>query len=181
MSPKDLCALPFVDKLIEAGISAFKIEGRNRSPEYVKTAVECYREAINNYKKIDKIKSRLLTKLKTVYNRGLSSGFYLGLPTAKDFTDVYGSKQAKTKFYVGKIKNYYKKIKVAEVLIENEPIKVGDELIIIGNKTGCVEEKLSSIEIRHKKVKEAKKGQRVAIKTNNLLRENDRVFVLKNS
>ena len=65
MSPKDLCALPFVDKLIEAGISAFKIEGRNRSPEYVKTAVECYREAINNYKKIDKIKSRLLTKLKT--------------------------------------------------------------------------------------------------------------------
>ena len=179
MSPKDLCALPFIDKLIETGINAFKIEGRNRSPEYVKTAVECYREAINNYKQLGKIKNKLLTKLKTVYNRGFSSGFYLGLPTAKDFTDAYGSKQAKTKFYAGKIRNYYKKIKVAEILVENEPIKVGDELIIIGNKTGCVEEKLSSIEIRHKKVKEAKKGQRVAIKTNNLLRENDKVFIIK--
>ena len=81
--------------------------------------------------------------------------------------------------HVGKIKNYYKKIKVAEILVENEPIKVGDELIIIGNKTGCVEERLSSMEISHKKVKEAKKGQRVAIKTNNLLRENDNVFIIK--
>src|SRR3989338_9970525 len=96
-----------------------------------------------------KLVNKLLTKLKTAYNRGLSSGFYLGLPAAKDFTDAYGSKQTKTKFYVGKIKNYYKKIKVAEIKIDNKTIKIGDELIIIGNKTGCVNEKIDSIEMNH--------------------------------
>src|SRR3989338_1817567 len=118
MSPKDLCALPFVDKLIEAGINAFKIEGRNRSPEYVKTAVECYKEAINNYKKLNKIKNKLLKKLKAAYNRGFSSGFYLGMPTAKDFADSYGSKATTRKEYVGKVLNFYKKSNVALIKVE---------------------------------------------------------------
>jgi putative protease len=89
LSPKDLCALPFIKQLIKLGVNAFKIEGRNRSPEYVKTATETYREAIDEPLTKEKI-MMLMDKLKTVYNRGFSPGFYLGEPSTEAFTDVYG-------------------------------------------------------------------------------------------
>jgi len=175
LSPKDLCALPFIDKLIKAGINAFKIEGRNRSPEYVKTTTEVYREAIDN-KNFNK--SKLLKKLKTVYNRDFSSGFFLGLPTAKDFTDAYGGKATERKIYIGFVKNFYKKPNVAEIKLEAGKLKLGNIIMIQGNKTGVIKEKISSMEILHKKVKAAKKGQRIGIKLTNQARPNDKVYLL---
>ncbi len=184
MSPKDLCALPFIDKLIKSGIDAFKIEGRNRSPEYVKTVVGVYRNAIDDAynKKLTKIKiNNYIKKLKTVYNRGFSSGFFLGMPSAKDFTDVYGSKATTRKKYLGFVKNFYKNVKVAEIKLEAGEIKQGDSLLIIGNKTGVAEETASSMEISHKKVDKAKKGKSVGIKTKNIVRQNDKVYVIKSA
>jgi len=184
MSPKDLCSLPFIDKLIKAGIDSFKIEGRNRSPEYVKTVTSVYRNAIDDYfaKKLTKKKIQTyIDKLKTVYNRGFSKGFFLGLPTAKDFTDTYGSKATTRKQYVGFVKNYYKNVNAAEIKLEAAGIKEGDNLLIIGNKTGVIEETVSSMQINHKLVKKADKGERVGIKLKHQARENDKVYVIKKS
>ncbi len=180
LSPKDLCALPFLDKLIKAKIDALKIEGRNRSPEYVAIVTKVYRKAIDSYykKRYNKnLIKKLLRELKTVYNRGFSSNFYLGIPDKKTFTDEYGSKATKKKVYLGYVKNFYKKIYVVEIKIEANSVKVGDELLIIGNKTGVKQEKIKSMEINHKPVKQAKKGQRVAIKFKNLVRKNDKVYL----
>jgi putative protease len=175
LSPKDLCAFPIIDKLIKAGIDAFKIEGRNRSPEYVKTVTEVYREAIDN-KDIDK--NKLLKKLKTVYNRGFGTGFFLGTPTSDDWANVYGSKATTRKIYVGKVMHFYNKIKVAEVKIETKGMKLGDKLMIQGPTTGVYEQKLNSMEIKHKKIKQAGKGKTIAVKLNKVARKNDRVYII---
>ncbi|MBW2975770.1 U32 family peptidase [Candidatus Woesearchaeota archaeon] len=175
ISPKDLCTVDILDKLISAGIDAFKIEGRNRSPEYVKKVTECYREAIDNP---GADKKRLKEKLRTVYNRGFSSGFYLGKPM-NEWCKTYGSRAVKKKVYIGKVINYYKKIGVAEVLLETGDIRLNDEIIFQGNKTGVREQKVASIEVRDRKTGMAKKGQRAGIKTEDIVRENDRVFLVK--
>jgi len=174
ISPKDLCTIDILDKLIEAKINAFKIEGRNRSPEYVKTVTECYREAIDNPKAN---KNKLIKKLKTVYNRGFSTGFYLGKPI-NQWSKTYGSKATKKKIYIGKVKNFYKKINVAEIKIESNQLKLNDNIIFQGSTTGVIEQKITSMEKNHKKIKKAKKGERIAIKTNNRVRENDKVFLM---
>jgi len=174
MSAKDLCTIPFIEKLIEAGIDAFKIEGRSRSPEYVKIVTEVYREAIDTYPKINKAK--LMKKLRLVYNRGFSSGFFLGKPI-NEFTDSHGSKAKKKKTYIGIVKNFYKKIKVAEIKLEGSNIKKGDTILIIGPTTGVKEQIITSIQINHKEIKEAKKGQRAGIKLTELARENDKVYL----
>jgi len=182
LSPKDLCALPFIDKLIKAGIDSIKIEGRNRSPEYVKTVTACYKEAIDAcYEKRfdEKLKKELMEKLKTVYNRGFSSGFYLGVPSTKDFTDEYGSKATKRKEYIGKIKNFYNKVLVAEVLIESGELKVGDDTLIIGNTTGVLEQKISSIKVNNKEVPTATKGKLVTIKLCSKARANDKLYIIQ--
>jgi len=174
MSAKDLCTLPFIDKLVKAKIDVFKIEGRNRSPEYVKVVTEAYRAAIDNYPKVNK--GGLLKKLRTVYNRGFSSGFFLGKPI-NEFTDSYGSKATKKKKYIGYVNNFYKKIKVAEIKIEAGKLEKGDVVLMIGPTTGVKEQKITSIQINHKEVKEVKKGQRAGIKVNSLLRENDKIYL----
>jgi len=175
ISPKDLCTLPFIDKLIRAEIDAFKIEGRNRSPEYVKIATECYREVIDN-PKADK--NKLIRKLKTVYNRGFSTGFYLGKPI-NEWSKTYGSKATKKKIYLGKVLNYFKKVKVAEILLETNKLKLNDEIMFQGNKTGVTQQKVNSMEIKNKKITKAKRGQRVGIKMDEIVRENDKVFLLR--
>jgi len=188
MSPKDLCVLFFIEKLIKAKIDAFKIEGRMRSPEYVKTVTEVYRIAIDFYKKnrskkdfkkkYKALKKQLIKELKSVYNRGFGSGFYLGKPMPEDFTDVYGSKATKKKEYVGKVIHFYDKIKVAEIKIESKRLKIGDKIMIQGKKTGVCEQKLKSMEINHKKVKKAEKGKTVAVKLDKKVRKNDKVYVI---
>lgn len=174
MSAKDLCTLPFFEKLIESKITSFKIEGRNKSPEYVKVVTEVYREALDTYPNINK--TRLLKKLKTVYNRDFSSGFYLGKPI-NEYIDTYGSKAEKKKTYIGYIKKFYKKINVAEIKIQSNNLKKNDNILIIGPTTGVIEQKITSIQINHKKVKEVKKGQQAGIKLNSLARENDKIYL----
>ncbi len=174
LSPKDLCALPILDRLKKAGISSFKIEGRNRSPEYVKTVTEVYREAIDNTKSN---KSKLLKKLKTVYNRGFSKGFFMGAPV-DEWSKAYGNKATKKKIYIGTVKNFYSKINVAEIKIESHGLKVGDIIMIQGNKSGVFEQKLSSIQINHKPANSIKKGI-AGIKLDKVARENDKIFIIK--
>lgn len=178
MSAKDLCAMPFIDKLIDAGITCFKIEGRVRSPEYVKTVVSAYREAIDACKegKFNKeLVDKLVEKLKTVYNRDFSRGFYFGMPTADDFTDTYGSKATTKKIYIGYVKNFYKQQSVVEIKAEADKIKIGDTLMIQGPTTGVQEQKIESMEVNHKPVQEAQK-QDVGIKIKFTARPNDKVF-----
>ena len=182
MSPKDLCTLPILDKLIDAGIDCFKIEGRNRPPEYVKVVTEAYREAINavENKKFDKkLADKLIKKLETVYNRKFSTGFYLGTPTNDDWTDVYGSNAKKSKVFVGLVKNYYKKPQVAAVLLQSGKIKVGDDIMIIGNTTGVFEQKVAEMRKNDKKTETANKRELVGIKINKLVRKNDQVYLMK--
>ncbi len=182
LSPKDMSVMPIIDELIESGIGCFKIEGRNRSPEYVKVVTKAYREAIDLYSegRLDESKKQeLVESLKTVYNRDLSLGFFKGRPAELDFTDVYGSKSTKKKQYIGLVKNYYQKIEVAEIKVETGKLEVGDEMMIQGPTTGVFQQKIDSIEINHKKVDSAVKGDRAAIKTEKIVRPNDKVFLIE--
>lgn len=178
MSAKDLCTLPFIERLKKSGITAFKIEGRNRDADYVYQVTEVYRKALDN-KLTEKGKKELMEQLKLVYNRKFSSGFYLKLPTSDDFTDITGSNVKKPKKIIGKIEHYYKDKKVAVIKIYTDRIKLDDELLIIGNKTGVKKFKVKSMEINHKKINEAKKGQKIAV-LSPLVRENDEVYINKN-
>ncbi|MBU4360755.1 U32 family peptidase, partial [Patescibacteria group bacterium] len=182
LSPKDLCALPFIEKLIGAGITSFKIEGRNRSPEYVFIVTKVYREIIDYYfcnknkKNFEELKKELFEKLKTVYNRGFSPGFYLGKPI-NQWTHSYGSQAKERKTYIGKIKHFYSKISVAEIEIQaNKVLKTKDEIFIQGPTTGVLREKIKSMEIEHKQIKKATQNDVVAIKMNKLVRANDEVY-----
>jgi U32 family peptidase len=174
LSPKDLCTIKIIDKLLSSGIACFKIEGRNRSPEYVKVVTEVYRQAIDN-KKINK--QALFNKLKEVYNRGFSEGFYMGKPI-NEWSKKYGSQATKKKIYIGLVNNFYKKHNVAEIKVESHGLKVGDHLMIQGHKTGVIEQTITSMQIEHKEVKQIKKG-RIGIKLEKSSRENDKVFVIE--
>ncbi|MBS3163280.1 U32 family peptidase [Candidatus Woesearchaeota archaeon] len=180
LSPKDLCTLPFIEKLIESNIDAFKIEGRSRSPEYVKVVTECYRKAIDAYfenKLTKELKNRLMQELKKVYNRGFSSGFYLGKPI-NEF--IESDNQSKTKkVFIGIINNYYKRNGVAEFKLFTGKLKVGDTIMIQGPTTGVIEQKVRSIEIEHKNISSVKKGNSFGIKIDKNVRKNDKVFLMK--
>ncbi|MBU1704272.1 MAG: U32 family peptidase, partial [Nanoarchaeota archaeon] len=171
LSPKDLCTIKVIDKLISAGINVFKIEGRNRSPEYVKVVTECYREAIDNQKADT---AKLYERLKTVYNRGFSTGFYMGKPMG-EWSKAYGSKATKKKEYIGKVVNYFDKVKAAEILIESGGLSLKDHLMVQGPTTGIVEIDVTSMQAQHKDVKSAKKGSSIAVKIGKV-RKNDKVY-----
>lgn len=179
MSPKDLCTIEFIDRLIDSGIHAFKIEGRMRSVEYIKLAVSAYREAIDAYfenKLTDELKKKLLEQLGQVYNRRFSSGFYFGRPhewQTVQFEKTYD------KHFVGEVINFYKKLMVAEVIVRKDPVKVGDRLLFTGSKTPASFSDVTELQQFHKPVQEAKRGEAVAIKVPFLVRRNDQVFVWK--
>ena len=182
LSPKDLCTIEFIDQLIEAGINSFKIEGRKRSPEYVAKAVSVYRKAIDLYyqQKLTKEKKKeLLKELETVYNRGFSTGFYFGIPSSEDYADVDGSKATTRKVYVGKVLNYFKKPKAAHILLESGKIKLNDQILIIGETTGLVEMILREMIINEKISRTAKKGDEVTFVTPELVRRNDKVYLVE--
>ena len=171
LSPKDLCTLPFLDKLVKAGVKSIKLEGRNRSPEYVKEVTEAYRQAIDKgYSK------ELLAKVEKVYNRKFSTGFYLGLPTSDDLSKIYGSASKEKKKEIGRVYNYYKSPKVTAIEMTADVLKIGDEVLIIGNKTGVIKQKITSLETNNKQVKQSKRGQLVAFKTEKQTRPNDKVY-----
>lgn len=180
LSPKDLCALPFIEKLIETGIDAFKIEGRARNPEYIKIVTKCYRKAIDAYfenKLTNKLKKELMNKLKIVYNRGFGSGFYFGKPI-NEWSNPENQSKTK-KIFIGVVENYYAKNKVAEIKLEGGDIKLKDKLMFQGPTTGVFEQVIDSIEIEHKKINSVKKGNNFGIKVDKKVRENDKVFLMK--
>jgi len=188
LSPRDLCTLPFIEKLIAAGAASLKIEGRNRSPEYVGTVTAAYRQAIDFYcdKKgtpgfsaaFAELKKQLMARLSRVYHRGSSSGFFLGKPLDQ-WHDAEGSTATVRKQYVGIVTNYFKKQGVTEIKVESNEFVCGDEIMFQGVTTGVFSQIAKSIEAQHMKIQEACKGMVVAVKTDRLTRPNDRVYVIK--
>ncbi|MGV8150969.1 MAG: peptidase U32 family protein [Candidatus Woesearchaeota archaeon] len=178
MSPKDLCTIQIIDKIIDSNVAALKIEGRNRNPEYVFTVVSSYRKIIDEYFKgqdTADLKKSIIESLKKVYNRGFSTGFYLGKPIA-EWTREYGSSSTQTKSYVGKVLNYYQKAGVAEILIESSPLTDGDEILIQGTTTGLIAQKAENIMLNNKHIEKAEKGIVITLKINSKVRKNDQVY-----
>ena len=179
MSPKDLCTIGFVNKIIDAGVSVLKIEGRARSCEYVKTVVECYDQALNscfdgtyNREKIDGWKKRL----ETVFNRGFWDGYYLGQRLG-EWSEVYGSRATKTKVYLGKVLNFFSKINVAEIKLETaEELNVGDEILITGTTTGALQQTVDEIREDLMPVQKVVQGSLFSIKTNDIVLRGDKLY-----
>jgi putative protease len=183
MSPKDLCAIEFIDQLIEAGIDSFKIEGRKRSPEYVAKVVSTYRQAIDLYFMQNLTKEKkmeLLADLETVYNRGFSSGFYFDIPSSEEYAGVNGSKATTRKVYVGKVLNYFSNVEVAHILIESGEIKISDNILIMGDSTGVVEANVESMKVFDIDSSSAKRGDELTIKVSSPVRRNDKVYLIEN-
>lgn len=178
MSAKDLCTLPFIQKMKKAGITSFKIEGRNRDARYVDCVVREYRKALDNNLSEKEIKKGL-KKLETVYTKGFSNGFYLGVPTSDDFSKVEHSIATKKKIFVGKVLHYYSKPSVGEVLIQSEGLKIGDFVCVIGKTTGIENSKITSMEVEGKPVEVAKKGDVIGVKFPEKVRKNDDVYVVR--
>lgn len=181
MSPKDLSTIAFVDKLIKSGISILKIEGRARSPEYVKVVVETYNQAINAIidKSYDTEKINVWEdRLKTVFNRGFWEGHYFGRKIG-EWSHQYGSKAEKKKVFIGKISNFFSKINVAEILFEtNEELKIDDEIIITGPTTGVVMQKVSELRLDLKKTNSVKQKDLFSLKLDEKVRRNDKLYKL---
>ncbi len=179
LSPTDLCTIDFIDKLIGAGIDAFKIEGRKRSPEYIAKVVAAYREAIDLYfenKLSSEAKAGLIKKLSEVYNRGFSSGFYFGTPGEKDYSNEYGSKATTRKLFVGKVLNYYNKSKIAYMKISSNEINIGDNLYVIGKTTGVVEIRINSMMKDDQSIHTARRGDDITFPCSEKVRMNDQVY-----
>lgn len=179
MSPKDLCTIPFIDKIINSGVSVLKIEGRARPAEYVKTVVSCYSEAvesvINNSFTEEKI-NFWKERLSTVFNRGFWNGYYLGNRLG-EWSNVYGSMASKKKLYIGKVVNFFPKISVAEIKFEtNETLGINDKIMVIGATTGVVEENISEIREDLIPVEKVKQGSLFSIRVNTLVRRGDKLY-----
>jgi len=180
MSPKDLKTIHFLNKVLDAGVSILKIEGRARSADYVKTVTGCYNEAIHAYidgtftrEKIDDWDARLAT----VFNRGFWDGYYRGQRLG-EWSEVYGSRATLKKVYVGKGTNYFDRIGVAEVLVETGKLQVGDEIIISGPTTGVIEMTIEELRVDELSVKEAVKGDRCSFPVGQVVRRSDKVYIM---
>lgn len=195
MSPRDLKTIRFIDVMMNAGVRVFKIEGRARGPEYVYTVVKAYDEAISAAApllspqgEMNLSESRPWAteeqldewdrQLSTVFNRGFWDGYYQGQKLG-EWCEVYGSRATEKKVYVGKCMKYFSKIGVAEFLIENEDLHVGDKLLITGTTTGALIQSCEEIRFDLKPVEVATKGQHISIKVNERVRVNDKLYVLQ--
>ncbi|MBR5842847.1 MAG: U32 family peptidase [Bacteroidaceae bacterium] len=181
MSPKDLKTIRFMDEMMEAGVRVFKIEGRARGPEYVKTVVECYREAIDSYLEgtlTEEKKDEWDERLRTVFNRGFWNGYYLGQRLG-EWTRHYGSNATERKVYAGKGIRYYSNIGVAEFLIEAAELHVGDKLLITGHTTGAMYLTLDEARVNLKPVDTVKKGAHVSFKVPDRIRPNDKLYIMR--
>jgi putative protease len=178
MSPKDLCTIGFLDKLIDSGVTVLKIEGRARSAEYVKEVSSCYSEAVIAITDgtFGEVKTNEWRKrLATVFNRGFWDGYYLGQKLGEWNTN-YGSSATKRKLYLGKITNYFTKLNVAEIKLENGDLNKGDIILITGPTTGVVEYLIDEIRVDLKIAEKGLKGELCSIKTSDYLRRSDKVY-----
>lgn len=178
MSPKDLCTIGFLDKILESGVKILKIEGRARGPEYVKTVVSCYAEAIDaviegtyNQEKI----IRWTKRLSTVFNRGFWDGYYLGRRLG-EWSKSYGNIATERKQYVGKITNYFSKLGVAEISVEASELFKGDKILIIGPTTGVMEDTVKEIQIEGKSVEQSPKGIKCSVPVPGKVRRSDKLY-----
>ncbi len=183
MSPKDLKTIRFIDVMMNAGVRVFKIEGRARGPEYVETVVSAYNEAINavldgSFHKDEARQNRWDEELATVFNRGFWDGYYQGQRLG-EWCEVYGSKATEMKVYVGKCMKYFSKIGVAEFLIENIDLHVGDKILITGTTTGALIQHVDEIRFDLEPVQTATRGQHISIKVNERVRPNDKLYVMQ--
>ncbi len=189
MSPKDLKTIHFLNKMLDAGVRVLKIEGRARGAEYVKTVVECYKEAADLWLKdneiwaIDAIEPHIEnwnTRLARVFNRGFWDGYYQGQKLG-EWTHKYGSRATRKKVFAGKCTNFFKNISVAEFYLEaTKEIREGDELLITGETTGAYELVAKDIHDAKGQLRtEVQKGEYFALKTDKMVRRGDRIFLLK--
>ncbi len=178
MSPKDLCTIGFIDRLLEAGARILKIEGRARSAEYVRVVSSCYDEAVQaviegtyTTERISEWKKRL----SMVFNRGFWDGYYLGQKLG-EWNTRYGSGATKRKVYLGKITNYFNKLNVAEIKLENGDLNRGDTILIIGPTTGAIEYCVDEIRVDLKETEKAVRGELCSVKVSDYLRRSDKVY-----
>ena len=183
MSPKDLKTIDFMDKLIDAGVRVFKIEGRARSADYVKTVCECYDEAARavadgTYAQMEA--GHWDAKLSKVFNRGFWDGYYLGRRLG-EWSDKYGNLATEKKVYVGKATNYFPKLGVGEFAMETGSLEVGDRIVIMGPTTGVIEMKVSEIRVDLKPVNQTQKGEMFSMPVPQKVRRSDKVYRITNS
>lgn len=181
MSPKDLCALPFIDKLIETGVSVLKIEGRGRSPLYVSTVVRVYREAADavldgtfSQEKVDE----WMKRLEKVYNRGFTDGYYLGrkLP---EWSGDPGNHATHERIFVGNVVHYYPRVGVAEIEVQATSLEKGEEYAIMGKITGVLEDTVNEMKVEDAPVEKAKQGDVLTIPVRRLVHRNDKMYVIR--
>ena len=179
MSPNDISTIEFMDELLESGIKVLKIEGRGRAPEYVHTVVSAYRKAV------DAVRSgayspvfveELLEDLKSVYNRGLSDGYYLG--REQGWSGHYGSKATRQKIQIGRVSHFYSKLGVAEITSTGN-VQVGDDYVIIGKTTGVVDGKVEQMHLDEGPVDTVKAKDVFSIRVPKKVRKNDKVYLMK--
>lgn len=180
MSPKDLKTIHFMNKMMDAGVRVFKIEGRARGPEYVRTVTECYKEAVRAYCSGTFSEERIAAwdeRLKTVFNRGFWNGYYLGQRLG-EWTHRYGSSASRKKVYIGKGVKYFSNLGVAEFLMESGTLHTGDEILITGPTTGAVMHTVDEIRVDLQPVAETVKGERFSIRVPEKIRPSDKLYKL---
>jgi len=182
MSPKDLCCISFLDKIIEAGVSVLKIEGRARSPDYVHTVVKVYRKAVDSFYAGEYTQEKAIDwtkELETVFNRGFwQGGYYLGEKRG-EWSGAKGSQSTMNKKFLGTAKNYFVKSKIAEFYLNNGPLKQGDKIIIIGPTTGVLKTEIKSLYKDEKPIKITNKGDEVTFPVEERVRKNDELYLLQ--
>lgn len=179
MSPKDLCTIDFLDKIVKAGVRVLKIEGRGRSADYVRTVTECYKEAVVSIEDGTYTPERIAgwkERLATVFNRGFWDGYYMGRKMG-EWTERYGSQATENKVYIGLIKNYFNRIAVAEAQIQTaEILRPGDEIMVIGETTGVYRSTVEELRLERDPVAEVRQGDRFSFATSRPLRRGDKLY-----
>ena len=181
MSPKDLKTIHFMNKMMDAGVRVFKIEGRARGPEYVRIVTECYKEAVRAYCRGEFTEEKIADwdeRLAKVFNRGFWNGYYLGQRLG-EWSSKYGSGATRRKVYVARGIKYFDKIGVAEFEMECGSLHVGDEILITGPTTGAVMQKVEEIRVDLKPVEETRKGERFSIRVGEKVRASDRLYKME--
>ncbi len=179
MSPKDLCTIDFLDKIVKAGVRVLKIEGRGRSADYVKTVTECYKEAVQAIADGTYTPERIgawKERLATVFNRGFWDGYYMGRKMG-EWSERYGSQATENKVYLGLVKNYFNRIGVAEAQIQTaETLKPGDTVMVIGETTGVYRTTIAELRLERDPVAEVHQGERFSFATTQPLRRGDKLY-----
>ncbi|MDR0431256.1 MAG: U32 family peptidase [Tannerellaceae bacterium] len=183
MSPKDLKTIHFMNKMMDAGVRVFKIEGRARGPEYVRVVTECYKEAVKAYCDGVYSEERIAgwdKRLRSVFNRGFWDGYYLGQRLG-EWSSRYGSEATRKKVYIAKGIKYFSNLGVAEFEMESQTLKKGDEILITGPTTGAIMQTIGEIRVNLEPVGETVKGERFSFKVNGKVRPSDRMYKLVNT